>query len=62
MSIEKTFQDMQDRIDDLRRQRNVYKEACNEILFVHCNDDSRPKAFYIAAKAVTESERGINRD
>ena len=56
MSIEQTMKDMQQRIEDLRKQRNIYAKACDEILFVHANDNHRPKAFYIAAKAVAESE------
>lgn len=56
MSIEQTMKDMQKRIDDLRKQRNIYKEACDEILYFNANDNSRPRAFYIAAKAVEDSE------
>ncbi len=56
MSIEQTMKDMQQRIEDLRKQRKIYKKACDEILYVHANDNHRPKAFYIASKAVQESE------
>lgn len=55
MSIETEFKRMQDEIDVQKSKIRSLREALQDVMAAHANDNVRPKAFYIAANAFNAS-------